>query len=206
MSINENLGLFAYYIANVDTSGNNLYIVANTFNIGNSTVNVSTNSTHFFAGNSTVYGLGNSTVDALLSPNGNSILTPTSLTINSASGTGAIVLGNTSACTSIGIGTVSAVNATLTSNTLTLGSSTSAANGYTYLPNGLKMNYGWVSATSSAGAVTFTNAFSTACYNIQTTSNNNGTIVGATVISTTGATILTNNTTATNVYWVAIGK
>ena len=54
--------------------------------IGNSTVNVSTNSTHFFAGNSTYYGFGNSTTDAIISPAGNNVLTPTSLTINSASG------------------------------------------------------------------------------------------------------------------------
>ena len=55
--------------------------------IGNNTVNVSTNSTHFYAGNSTYYGFGNSTADVLVSPTGNIVLTPTSLTLSNASAT-----------------------------------------------------------------------------------------------------------------------
>ena len=184
-------------------------ITVNTTNIiiGNSTVNVSTNSTHFFAGNSTVYGLGNSTVDALLSPNGNSILTPTSLTINSASGTGSIVLGNTSACTSIGIGTISAANATLTTNTFTLGTSTSAANGYTYLPNGIRMMWGWVASNSTVGAITFTPAFATNAYSITATGNTPGTTYEPAVTGWTksAATVLTTNVATINVFWMAIG-
>lgn len=175
--------------------------------IGNSTVNVSTNSTHFFAGNSTYYGFGNSTVDALVSPNGNAVLTPTSLVINSSSGSGSIVLGNTSACTSIGIGTISAVNATITSNTLTLGSSTSAANGYTYLPNGIRMMWGWVAANSSVGSIAFSPAFTTNAYSITATGNTPGTTYGPAVTGWTksAATVLTTNTATINVFWMAIG-
>ena len=175
--------------------------------IGNSTVNVSTNSTHFFAGNSTYYGFGNSTTDAIISPAGNNVLTPTSLTINSASGTGSVTVGNSTACTIIGIGTVSSVNATVTSNTLTLGTSTSAANGYTFLPNGLKMVWGYVAANATVGAVTFTSAFTTNAYSITATSNTpGGTYVPAvTAWTKTGATILTTNATSANIFWQAIG-
>ena len=128
--------------------------------IGNSTVNAYVNSTSVLAGNSTVYGLlGSSSIKSLDNSTGNAVITPTSLTINSASGTGSIVLGNSSVSTSLGIGTISVVNATLSSNTLTLGSSTSAANGYTYLPNGIRLMWGWVSSNSTVGTITFTPAF-----------------------------------------------
>ena len=169
---------------------------------------VSVNSTSVLAGNSTVYGLlGSSSIKSLDNSTGNAVITPTSLTINSASGTGSIVLGNSSVSTSLGIGTISVVNATLSSNTLTLGSSTSAANGYTYLPNGIRLMWGWVSSNSSVGSITFTPAFVTNAYSITATSN---TPVATYQPAVTGwtksaATVLTTNTTSTNVFWSAIG-
>ena len=176
--------------------------------IGNSTVNAYVNSTSVLAGNSTVYGLlGSSSIKSLDNSTGNAVITPTSLTINSASGTGSIVLGNSSVSTSLGIGTISVVNATLSSNTLTLGSSTSAANGYTYLPNGIRLMWGWVSSNSTVGTITFTPAFVTNAYSITATSN---TPVATYQPAVTGwtksaATVLTTNTTSTNVFWSAIG-
>jgi len=50
--------------------------------IGNSTVNTSSNSSHFFAGNSTVYGFSNSTAEGIVNSTANSIMTPASITFN----------------------------------------------------------------------------------------------------------------------------
>ena len=98
--------------------------------------------------------------------------------------------------------------ANVTSNTLTLGTSTNAANGYTYLPNGFKMNWGWISANSSDGNVVFTSAFTTNAYVVTATSNSAVTTYQAAVVGTnnTVALIRTGNATSTNVYWTAIGK
>jgi hypothetical protein len=97
---------------------------------------------------------------------------------------------------------------TISSNTFNLGSATTSANGYTYLPNGLKMNWGWVSANStSAGAVTFSSAYTTNAYVVTATSNTATSTYQAAVVSwtKTGANVVTANATSTNVFWTAIG-
>ena len=98
-------------------------------------------------------------------------------------------------------------NAYISQNTLSLGTSTNAANGYTYLPNGFKMNWGWVSANSTAGTVTFTAAYATNAYIVTATSNSAVATFGAAVVTTnnTAASIRTANATSTNVFWTAIG-
>ena len=114
----------------------------------------------------------------------------------------------------IGIGNTTPVNTLavtgnvyVSQNTLSLGTSTNAANGYTYLPNGFKMNWGWVSANSSAGTVTFPSAYSTNAYVVTATSNSATATFGAAVIATNNSTasIRTANATSTNVFWTAIG-
>jgi len=65
------------------TSG--ITITNTNISIGNSSVNTSTNSTHFFSGNSTVYGLGNNTSDVLVNPTGNLSLTAVSINLVNAS-------------------------------------------------------------------------------------------------------------------------
>ena len=69
------------------------------------------------------------------------------------------------------------------------------------------MNWGWVSANSSSGAVTFTSGFGTNAYIVTATSNTPGAtyVAAVTAWSSVGATILTSNATAANVYWMAIG-
>lgn len=98
-------------------------------------------------------------------------------------------------------------NVTISTNTLALGTSSTSANGYTFLPNGVKMNWGWISANSSSGTVTFTSGFSTNAFVVTATSNNAGATYqpAVTAWSAIGATILTGNATSTNVYWMAIG-
>lgn len=99
-------------------------------------------------------------------------------------------------------------NLTVLSNTFTLGTSSPTANGYTYLPNGLKMNWGWVSANATTGDITFASAFTSACYTVTTTPVNSASsnTPSVTAISTTGASIRSLSTAAaSNVYFIAIG-
>ena len=96
---------------------------------------------------------------------------------------------------------------TVLSNTFNLGSPTKAANGYTYLPNGLLYQWGTVSANSTTGNATFTVAFPTACQSVTLS------VIGSANIAyqvaspnTTVATIRTSSTTtAINVQYQAIG-
>jgi len=97
----------------------------------------------------------------------------------------------------------------VSTNTLTLGTSTKAANGYTYLPNGMKMNWGsFVCNTTSR--ITFSSAFATALVSLTVTPNGPY-YVGANTpyifaSNTTTANIYSVSTTTTNtVYYVAIG-
>ena len=94
-------------------------------------------------------------------------------------------------------------------NTLNLGSSVIASNGYSYLPNGLKMNWGtFVCNTTSS--VTFSSPFSNSVLSIAITPigqyylNANAPYVYAS--NTMTANIYSASTTTTNkVYYVAIG-
>jgi len=131
--------------------------------------------------NATSFGFGNSTA--------NVTSTPTILTV-----------GNST------VGIVNTFNVKVSSNNINVGTFTAAANGFTFLTNGIKMNWGWVSANSTVGAVTFTSAFTT-CYVVTATSNNAVTTYqpSVTTFSASAATILTANITATNVFWQAIG-
>ena len=105
-----------------------------------------------------------------------------------------------------GVGTV-----TISSNTLTLGTSTAAANGYTFLPNGLKMVWGMVAAANTAAGtfVTYASAFTTATYVVQVSHQGNARTVAPLVVAsnTTGANISSGiaATAGTNVYFTAIG-
>jgi ribosomal protein S8E len=164
-----------------------------------------TTGTGGFSVNTTMLILGNNTINTEMTSsefniNGTTFIANTTGiyhtgTINAASHTvGANFIANSTAVT-------------IASNTLTLGTSTNGANGFTYLPNGFKLNWGWVSANSSAGNVTFTSAYTTNAYVVTATSNTTTATYQAGVISVnnTVAAIRTANITSTNVFWQAIG-
>lgn len=138
----------------------------------------------------------------------NTIINSTAISVNVVSSNSRIIVGNSSVNTVANSTNITTNTANIVSNTLTLGTSTVAANGYTYLPNGLKMNWGWVLANSTtAGAVTFSSAFTTNAYIVIATSNTATPTYQAGVVSwnKTGANVVTGNTTSTNVFWTAIG-
>lgn len=101
---------------------------------------------------------------------------------------------------------------TLTSNNLTLGTRSIAANGYTRLPNGLILQWGVTGniGQDSSGSVTFPIAFPSAVYcititgrqGINTTSGGSDTI---STQSTTGFTIAHGADGTSTFYWMAIG-
>ena len=100
-------------------------------------------------------------------------------------------------------------NATVDGNTFTMGASTKAANGYTWLPNGLKINWGtFVCNTTSM--VTFNSSFPTAVLSItvtpQSSSYQGANVPYVSSSNTTTANIYSASTaTATNCYFIAIG-
>lgn len=98
-------------------------------------------------------------------------------------------------------------SAVFSTNSVTMGAASVANPGYTRLPNGLLLQWGNVSVTSTTGTITFPAAFS-AVYSVQLTpSTNNSTHQPAvTALTTTTANVRSSNTTANTVYWMAIGS
>ena len=236
VKINDNFDeIYSSYIASGSvTTGNSTVntVISNTGGlvVSNSTISTVANSSTFKTGNTTAnstlsrtqlsingtaalgsatvnttsLSLGNSTVNTIAS----TVLFKVSNSISSfTANAGNVLVGNSSVNATINSSSIVISSANVTSNTLTLGTSTNAANGYTYLPNGLKLNWGKVSANSSDGEVLFTSAFTTNAYVVVATSNATGTYV-ASVISqnNTVAQIRTANNTLTDVYFTAIGK
>ena len=171
----------AVLFANVNATRIN---VGNTVNVGaNSIINATA---HFITSNSTV----------------NAIMTATSLTFSNttavpftANVTGVYTTGTVNA-TSHTVGSNFIANSTATTiaaNTLTLGTSTIAANGYSYLPNGLKMNFGRFIANTTS-QVTFTSAFATAVVAISVTPSN------TVYLAANAPYVFTSNTTTANIY------
>lgn len=98
---------------------------------------------------------------------------------------------------------ITAANLTVSSNTLTLGSSSIAANGYTTLPNGLQLKWGYATISSSTTTVTFPTPFASVLYSINLTNTEDGKIW---VTSSNTSTFTADNQAASSiVYYMAIG-
>jgi len=107
-------------------------------------------------------------------------------------------------------GIVNASSMTINSNIgLTIGTSSKNANGYTYLPNGLKMNWGLFVCNTTSNVI-FSSAFTNAVLSIHVTPIGNN-YLGANApyvfsSNTTTANIYSISTTTTNtVYYFAVG-
>ena len=103
-------------------------------------------------------------------------------------------------------------NITISSNNFFLGTSTLLANGYSYLPNGLKANWGILPAVNTISNAIFTSAFTSVCYGVFFTPQTSN-YVGANSVylsapaTTTSAPVRSVSTVASaaNVYYFAIG-
>ena len=199
------------------TFASNNATVANNVLIGNSTVNTVANSTTVSITNSTSQVtttsgsvlVGNSTVNT--TANSSTIVVSNSTSSITVS-EGTIAVGNSTVNTTANSSLVNATSVTVNSNTgLTLGTSDTSANGFTYLPNGLIIQYGSVDANTTVGDITFANVFPTGLYSLTVTTNIAGaydstyqSIVIASNTST--ANVRTANVTAKSVSYTAIGK
>jgi len=103
-----------------------------------------------------------------------------------------------------------AANVTVATNTFTLGtSSPTAANGYTYLPNGLIMQWGIFVCNTTSQPV-FATPFPTAVVSIQaigrTTTHRGANTITINTVNLANAQIVSASTTTTaNAYYLAIG-
>lgn len=191
-------------------STSNASVNSSAMRIGNSTVNTSLTSSVLTVGNvsvnSSALNVGNATINTTHSVSSFQI----SNTISNVTVTaGSLFIGNSTVNATANSSRITISTANVVSNTgLTLGSSADAANGYTFLPNGFKMNWGWVSANSGSGTVVFSSEYTTNAYSVTATSNTAEGTYQASVISWAfdSAQIRTANATSTNVFWMAIGK
>ena len=95
------------------------------------------------------------------------------------------------------------------SNALALGTASVHANGYTYLPNQLLMQWGQLAVNSSTAAQTWPTAFSTNAYSVTAMPLNAAPGAVNAVVSTCNSTMFTVRTAIagnTNVMWTAIGQ
>lgn len=93
--------------------------------------------------------------------------------------------------------TVYTVNTTSTSKT---------ANGYTYLPNGLIMQWGnYPNANSTANVISFPLLFPSNVYSITVSSNTTSANVGIYAQNSSTFTVRTDSATASPIFWQAIG-
>ena len=143
---------------------------------------------------------GNSTSNTVdIAPNGHINISNNSVNTFIFTQTGNLNISNT----------VNAASMSLVSNTLTLGTSTIAATGYTFLPNGLKINWGFVAANNGVGGnATFASAFTTACYGVMhSAANSLGNTTWLVGVNTTVAQIRSTSAVSPggNVYYIAYG-
>ena len=89
----------------------------------------------------------------------------------------------------------------------TTGVPTTAANGVSFLPGGLLIQWGTALNVTAVGvAVTFTRAFSGTVYSVVSTSQSTSSVsTGVTGVSSTGFTARIQGIGSFSVYWIAIG-
>lgn len=177
----------------------NVTVNSNFIQIANSTVTGNLAVTGFSGGNTVATIVANTTYIGVSNSSGFANITPVSVNV----GTGAIY-------TTIGSGGITQVG----SNTLNLGSGsfTKAANGFTFLPNGVILQWGWVEANNAAGNITFPIVFPTAIYSYTATSSGGGSYGGNNYCTIIAANTSTMNVRTANLRqaeiatWFAIGS
>jgi hypothetical protein len=95
----------------------------------------------------------------------------------------------------------------ISGNSLTLGTSSIASAGHSFLPNGLILQWGTSTQTTGIGSVTFPIAFPTGCFSVTMTmqSATGLGILEATSVTASGFSPRSSNTSTSTAYWMAIG-
>ena len=141
---------------------------------------------------------------------GSGAFTANSTLVNAAAVnvTGAVNTATVFATGSINAASVFLANSTALkhgTNTFTLGTSSVAANGYTYLPNGLLMQWGHLTYGSILSTITFPISFTINCYSLSVMSSGS---ISATFYVGTITNIhasISSNTSSGSYFWTAVG-
>jgi len=89
---------------------------------------------------------------------------------------------------------------------MTMGDPSNSANGYSFLPGGLLIQWGKVASVArTVTAFTFPKSFTNTCYSLTLTTVDAFKVAMINVLAKTGATIKQDDTTNRDVYWIAIG-
>lgn len=161
----------------MDANATNLIITANTTTVLSNSFVVSSNT----------FSVTSNTISAVA-------VSSNSLSVNAITSS---VASNTITISSNTL-TISSNTVTVSSNNMNLGSSSIASNGYTWLPNGLKMNWGTFNCNATS-MVTFTNAFATGILSLSVTPRS------SVLVAANTPYILASNTTTANIYSAATG-
>lgn len=160
-----------------------------------------------FIGDETANVIANSQIIQLANSSDVVTITPTSITVGNSSAN-IVISSNDSISPGIVIGSQSINSTALVSgNTFLLGSVNAASNGFCFLPNEIKMNWGWVKANTSAGVATFSSPYNTVfSYSVTLADSQQNAIVSVSASNTTTLSIRTTNTGAgQNCKWFVIG-
>jgi len=141
---------------------------------------------------------------------GSGAFTANSTLVNAAAVnvTGAVNTATVFATGSINAASVFLANSTALThgtNTFTLGTSSVTANGYTYLPNGLLMQWGHLTYGSILSTITFPISFTINCYSLSVMSSGS---ISATFYVGTLTNIhasISSNTSSGSYFWTAVG-
>jgi len=220
-TIGNQFGTISVFIANSTTAiidGNILGTgTLNVLNIGSSTPNTLINATSVNTGTFSVGSTftANSTLVNAAAVNVTGAVNSASQTVtgltntNTLNVTGAVNTATVFATGSINAASVFLANSTALkhgTNTFTLGTSSVAANGYTYLPNGLLMQWGHLTYGSITSTISFPISFTINCYSLSVMSFNSTSAnfyIGT--FTKVGASI-TSNASSGSFLWTAIGS
>jgi hypothetical protein len=192
------------FVQNTDSrtlSGNLVFTGTNTVfssNITSTGALITAPTANLFVNN---FSVGNATVNATINS-----------TVFTGTANNATNLGGRAATGYANVTNPSFANITITTNTLNLGVSSLTANGYSYLPNGLLMQWGNITLTmnvTTSNTLSFPVAFPHSCFNVSLTANvASGETLALIAVSTTTATVIGyigSAAAAHNFYWSAIG-
>jgi parallel beta-helix repeat protein len=115
------------------------------------------------------------------------------------------ISGPLSSSNAYGIYLTGESNNYISSNNLYLGTSSVSGNGYTYLPNGILLQWGSFTTSASGNfTLTFQEKFKSACFVV----NGNGTNCRVDIVSinSTAAVMDKGGSGSTKIYWQAIGR
>jgi hypothetical protein len=190
----------------IGNSTANLVLKYNSLNLGNSSINAVVNGTQVSLGsvwtvNATGEVVGNG-ANYTYGSFGNS-------TANAFVNSSLIALGNSTIQTRANSTSINVQSLKVQTNSFTLGSSSITANGgFTFLPNGLIMQWGKIAANTSTGNYTFPTPFPTNIFQITVASDAAGFYGYYTLANTTTIFLRSSSTNSTlcNISYIALGN